>query len=348
MINKEYGSDFPHIIKDLERINNPSRLIEHENINFHFSGRSSLHFIISNGIKSHGWERILIPSYYCHEVVDFIKVLPLNVEYYEITPFKEKKIVINSEIDNLKTAIVIVDFFGLDKIDYSGIENAFIIEDVTHNLDGFTDSVAHYTFGSLRKILPISVGGFSFSSSFKFEIELISPNENVKELVDLRNKAMLLKYAYLQGDSEDKVTYRNLYAITEEKFREPFTTTELPASVFNQIKHIDLDAINFAKTRNLDLIKSIVIKNDVFSILTSIKNEEFALTLKFKNTKARDSMKSYLITNKIYPIVLWPYQFTQDNISLQDTILFLHVDFRYNSEEIAHIAVKLNNYHFHV
>lgn len=349
MINKEYGSDFPHIlITDFDNDSTDPIFINSENVNLHFSGRSSLYHIIVNGIKCHGWKRILIPSYYCHEVVDFIKVLPLNVEYYEITPFIERKIALDSEKDNLKTAIVIVDFFGLDKIDYRGIQNAFIIEDVTHNLDGLMNSGAHYTFGSLRKILPISVGGFSFSSSFKFKIELNAPNENVKELVELRNKAMVLKSAYLQGENEDKETYRNLYAITEEKFREPFTSTALPASVLSQIKKIDLSAINVAKTINLDLIKSILMKNDVFSVLTSAKNEEFALTLKFKNIEARDSMKSYLINNKIYPIVLWPNQFTQDNLVLQDTILFIHVDFRYSHDEIRHIAEKLNNFHLHV
>lgn len=349
MINKEYGSDFPHILSmDSENVSTDQILINSENINLHFSGRSSLYHIIVNGINCHGWERILIPSYYCHEVVDFIKVLPLDVEYYEITPFKERKIALNSEKDNLKSAIVIVDFFGLDKIDHSGIQNAFIIEDVTHNLNGLMNNGAHYTFGSLRKTLPIPVGGFSFSSTFKFEVELNAPNENVKELVELRNRAMVLKSSYLQGENEDKETYRNLYAITEEKFREPFTTTELPASVLSQIKKINLSAINVTKTKNLDLIKSILIKNDVFSVLTSVKNEEFALSLKFKNIETRDSMKFYLINNKIYPIVLWPNQFTQDNLFLQDILLFIHVDFRYSLGEVKHIAKIINNYHLHV
>ena len=111
MINKEFGSDFNYIEGD--NYLNKTSLFESEKISLLFSGRVALFNLLNFGIKKYKWNKIGFPSYYCHEVVDFCRKLPIEIMYYNYNPFSNIQ---NIEWDDDdKSVLVNVDYFGLKK-----------------------------------------------------------------------------------------------------------------------------------------------------------------------------------------------------------------------------------------
>lgn len=346
---KEYGSDFSNLVDDKYLGGNATwPLLNNKKVNFHFSGRSSVFHIVANGIKIHKWQKLLVPSYYCHEVTDFLNELPIKIEYYEITPFLELSLKIDINDDKSTTAIIIVDFFGFNKISTDAIKNAYLIEDITHSLNSFENNKADYVFASLRKSLPIPLGGFSYSKNNEFITPLNALNPKAIVFLNSRTKAMKLKSSYLANEFKDKDAFRLLYSETEVQFKEEFTNTEMPNLVYQQLERIDFDLINSSKKENLDRLKLKVKSNINFEVLSNDFHKEFAFTMFFFDANHRDIMRKHLIYNNIYPIILWPNQFTSDNISFQSQILFIHVDFRYTPEDMDIIAQVINKCDFNV
>ncbi|WP_347375004.1 hypothetical protein [Aequorivita sp. Q41] len=341
---KEYGSDFHYIDSEKWRaVNTINSFFAENDLNLYYSGRAALYAILETGIKNNGWHTLAIPSYYCHEVINFIKPLSITIEYYEITPFKEIEFNIENWEDSAQTAVLIVDYFGVDKIDYSQLKNSIIIEDFTHNIEFFKKSKADYCFGSLRKALPIPVGGFCYFGNSK-PVAIAPSNLQADSETMARFSAMYLKNQFLKGTFANKDFFRKLYASTEENFTHNFAYSSLPNSAKDYLNSLLVQEIFDAKKKNLSLAKSLLQQNDSFELMSSKDNTDFALTLKFNDSEIRDSFKSYLINHNIFPIVLWPNQFIAANKQFEQTILFIHVDFRYNKEDITTIINIINHY----
>lgn len=344
MNRKEYGSDFHYIDSpEWRNVNSSNSFFDDDNLSLYYSGRAALYSIIKNGIKYNAWHTIAVPSFYCHEVVYFIKSLPITVEYYEVTPFKDKSFNKAGWIDSEQTVVLIVDYFGMDKLDYSHLKKSIIIEDCTHNIESIYSSDADYCFGSLRKVIPIPVGGFCYFKNSK-PIELAPANLQADNTAMGRLSAMYLKSLYLQGQFDNKDVFRNLYSTTEEKFANDFAFSDLPNLVRDYLDTLLISKIIKAKKDNLSLAKSLMKTNNSFELISSKENNDFALTMQFDTHRVRNAFRKYLIEHNIFPIVLWPNQFSDANKQFEETILFIHVDFRYNREDITLIVNKINQY----
>src|SRR5690606_33107717 len=155
--NKEYGSDFHYVNDRRFRID-----AEEDNIfstlPLYYSGRSALYAIVENGINQFGWQKIYVPTYYCHEVYDFIRPLKIVIEYYEHNPFASRtEFPFQDEPDHV---VLVVNYFGVSMLDVTKYRSLVVIADLTHDLSAIEASQADYIFGSLRKVLPMPVGGF--------------------------------------------------------------------------------------------------------------------------------------------------------------------------------------------
>jgi hypothetical protein len=344
MINKEFGSDFHYVLSEEWRdINTANSYLNKKGFSFHFSGRSALYSILKTGIDEYEWKKIVVPSYYCHEVYHFIASLPITIEYYNITPLEETIISLKNGDDDGQTAVLIVDYFGISKLNYNHIKNASIIEDLTHNLAEIKNSKAHFCFGSLRKVLPLPVGGFCYSPK---KLKLSSPDQNIiAESVAIEKfTGMYLKALYLKNQFNNKDIFRSLYTNSENDFELVSTNSQLPKIVFEYLKTLRIEKIILQKKENLRLAKKLLKPNKIFSVMNVNDDSEFALTLKFKETTKRDLLRIFLIEEKIYPIILWPNQWLKKNKEFEDSILFIHIDFRYNDFEIKYIVSKINQY----
>ena len=341
MTNKEFGSDFETYLFEEKLDYNKSMQFFPENTLFTFSGRVALYSVLHLGIAEYQWKRIYVPSYYCMEVYDFIEELDIEVVYYECDPYTEN--IDSSEvIDDSSSAFLLVDFFGVNKLNAIAFEKCFLIEDLTHNLGQVKKSKADYCFGSLRKVLPMGTGGFLFSHKKRRLPELA--NKSFAELVAYkRSVAMFLKKNYLVNDSGDKNVFREQFIETEHLFMDKKTISLLPKISFSEMSFLDIDYLVCKKKQNLSIAKKNIIANDYFKLFTSDANNDFALILIFSDTVIRDKFRTFLIEKKIYPMVLWPNQ-QVDKKGFESKALFVHIDFRYDESDITFIVDTINSF----
>jgi hypothetical protein len=78
-------------------------------------------------------------------------------------------------------------------------------------------------------------------------------------------------------------------------------------------------------------------------LFTSNANDDFALILIFSDMIIRDKFRTFLIKRKIYPMVLWPNQ-RVDKKGFESKALFVHIDFRYDENDIIFIVDTINSF----
>jgi hypothetical protein len=342
MNSKEFGSDFDFLInEDFLLKNSNDSCFNNSKISLFFSGRAALFHLIKNGIKNNNWQRVYLPSFYCHEVTNYIECLNVTIEYYDFNPFidsEDKQIQIE---DSERNIIINVSFFGMVKLNLKHLKKAVIIDDYTHDLLRIKESSAHYCFGSLRKELPIPVGGFCYSPrNLKLPIEYSNAFSEVVAVQKLT--AMYLKSLFLNNKISEKELYRSLFANAEEIFENQNTNVGLPEVAKAILFKLDLEKIIFQKRKNfssaLEIINSIP---QVFQSKQKNSNSEFGLVLLCDNEKQKQGLRTYLIENAIFPATLWPNQFLDVDINTEKRMLFVHLDYRYNEQESINIAIKI-------
>lgn len=340
IVNKEFGSDFHLCLEKKWLLKKEERFFNSKKTSFFLSGRSALFALLESGIKEHGWEKVFIPSYYCYEVNKYIEELPIEIVAFQYNPLVSSKEHINIE-DKSTNAIINPDYFGLKKRTIEGYVNAFIIEDLTHNLLSVKKSKADYVFGSLRKELPLPLGGFLYSNTYKTPKGKIKLDAN--KIAFQKLTAMYLKKQYLEGEISNK-DYREHYIKSEDKLELKLKGVRLPKIVQTILKSLDVEKILNKKTKNLKYaFKYLKTYNDV-SINGGIKNKGFGLIFKFKTKERRDAFRQYLINENIFPAILWPNQKTDLDIDVENTIVFIHTDYRYTKKDIKYITDKINTF----
>ncbi|WP_439504233.1 hypothetical protein [Sediminibacterium sp.] len=349
MINKEYGSDFHYFLhEDIVSNSIEDSIFHREEFSLFFSGRAALFHIISQGIKLWGWKKVYFPSFYCHEVPLFIKSLSVQILYYNYNPFVNSTINF-LDIEDIDTNVFInVFFFGVRKIDHISFNKTVIIEDCTHSILSFQNSKADYCFGSLRKELPLPAGGFCISPKMK-PLPKGTLNINAEKVAGDRLLAMQLKNEYLDGTNQDKSLYRKLFTESEKKFQSDFTNAKMPNCAYEILLKINAKKVLKIKENNIKTaLEQLSNIKDVIINFQSSNCDVFGLCLEFKTTIIKNKFKDYLIENNIFPAVLWPNQIWQEDIDVENRILFIHLDYRYNQYDVLIITKLIKEYFVYV
>lgn len=335
----EFGSDF-HKIKDFPI--GISLLDIYKAHRLYADGRQALEAIlIDKEIK-----RLWIPSYYCHESVSGLGRLGIEVVYYPCTPLTDPdKAIAGLDIGHGE-ALVRMNHFGLHKKPKTPYGQFLLVEDHSHDLISHwaMESEADWCFASLRKTIPIADGGILWSPK-----GLNLPKEAPHSQFALQNAAqryaaMDLKADYLAGKSSDKETYLSIFSKTEDNF------DRLPISAISAVSKkivstLDIRRWNKMKKDNWQMLKSqLSIHNNY--ILTPDEEAEtpFSLILCFDSRLRREKVRKNLISNDIYPAVLWIIPNNIDNASQDfgDRMLSIHCDGRYTLEQITELANLIN------
>lgn len=336
---KEFGSDF-HYLDDVAYLFDSNKS---ENLKDYgqlcFSGRSAFYFILQKGIEIYKWKKVYIPSYYCHEVYEFVKDLKIEFVYYHANPINNK-LDLTIE-DNADTAILLVDYFGINKVELPELKQVKVIEDITHHIGKIKECDADFVFGSLRKCLPLPIGGFIKS---KVPFNLFPSNEFGAGVFMHKLTGMYLKNLYLNGEFGNKSEFRSLLISAEEKMADLKTRTEITPLAQTLLNSFNVETILDGKKSNIELIKSVIKSNTTFELITSEANEDFACVLYFNKPDVRDALKDFLISNSIYPMVLWPDQKNEADKRIENNILFIHVDYRHRREDVELIGSTINQF----
>lgn len=299
-------------------------------------GRDALRLLLLFGKEHLGWTKLWVPDYYCKEVVDSILLTGLELSSYKDSPLHQYTLLPSGL--NKSDVVLLVNYFGMrtkESISYYDFGSAYTIEDHTHDpwSNWAYESKANYCFASLRKTLPVPDGGVVWSPlESPLPLEPI-PTIEKQKTVGLKYKAMILKYFYLQGYKVSKEEYRNLQLEGEElisvgEISGMTNSTRLAISDFPindwRAKRLENYKYLSSKISNLEVLKARADSCCPFSVILLLDNKEH-----------QDYVYSKLISNNIYPAILWPHN--KDKYNLSNRILSICCDMRYSLEDMDQI-----------
>lgn len=341
MINKEYGSDFHYVSDRSFRMEGERKNIFSQVSHLYYSGRAALYAIIEYGITQYGWRKIYVPSYYCQDVYDFIRPLNIQIKYYPYHPFMKN---LNFSFEDVVGHVLLtVNYFGINMLRVDRYQNLVVVEDLTHDLSAIDASSADYVFGSLRKVLPLPVGGFAKSTKHN-QLPLPSGSLIAEQAAFQKWTAMYLKKEYLETGVDIKPLFRSLLTSSEDAFGEDWTNSGLPSIIKPYLYSLNVEQIIKTKRENALAITKQINQNDLFEVISGPLFNQFGCILRFQSVETRNLLKQYLIGRAIYPFILWPDQVTEKDSAIVDSLLFLHIDFRYNEDDMKYLAETINNF----
>lgn len=343
---KEFGSDFDYC-SEAQWLLKPGQVgvFNTERFQLFASGRSALWALLAQGIAQKQWQRVYLPSYYCHEVGQFLQTLNIDVQTYAYNPWDNNPVDTQKMVDATDSVIVSVDYFGLVKPDVSTIKHAVKIDDITHNILAFETSNADYCFASLRKELPVPVGGYCYSPK-----TLALPAAKIclkaEKLCLKKLAAMFLKQQYLAGTFTDKPSFRAMLLEAEQALACTDKAAAMPSAAKALLKALDVTAMLQAKQNNIAVALQCLAKDLPVTVNFNQCPSGFGLLLKLNDSEQTQSLKQHLLAQNIYPAVLWPEQKNVSDQKAMHTMLMLHMDYRYSADDIVTICQIINEYFY--
>lgn len=346
-LGSEYNLDLSCLtVKD----NNIFRyLSNYRNRCFFDSGRSALKHV-SRCISCE--EKILLPEFICESVtncfdrnqIDFYKLngdLSINIESLE------------SLINEQTRVIYITHYFGallpenqLKEIDrIAKNNNLIVIEDTTHSLFSASATIGDYQICSIRKWLPIPSGGVLYSREDPFK--LFYNIEYIPSIDNTRSYGMILKDLFLSTGFDCNEEYRKIFRGCEEELDRQ--TDVFLLSDFSRFiaSCIDVDELKKVRIDNYKKLNDLLSKLGITPFVQLLDdNCPFVYPIKISN---RDGLRSFLIDNRIYCAVHWPFDgIMKDKRAFAEecanTLISFPIDQRYGKLEMEYLADAIHKY----
>jgi hypothetical protein len=333
----EHGSDFDWSLEG-GRLEAPWSRLPHT---LWGSGRDALRALLAWGRDERGWRRVLVPTFFCQEVIRALaRELPI-ASYSEAPGDDPAERIDASECE----VVVVVNTYGMRP--RTRIETrASVVEDHTHDpLSGWAfDSDADYAVASLRKTLPLPDGGVLWSPrGRRLPAQRAATDAHSRATFD-RLAAMLLKRHFLDGHAVDKKAYRALAGVGELGIgtgeisgMTPFSRERLPS--------MPARAWRDGRARGLAAFRAALGEVSGARLLEA----PFAATLLFDTPALHERVRRALAGRRIYPAVLWSLEspavhgVPERHVDLSRRVLSLHCDFRYGADDMRRVAAAVRS-----
>ncbi|WP_396601142.1 hypothetical protein [Algibacter sp. R77976] len=312
-----------------------------------YSGRQAFKYILDEIHLKNDIEKIWMPEYYCQNAMnDWIKHNYNNIYFYKTKPFKFDKAIDISAFASKKDVVLLNNYWGLcSTIDKT--KNApIIIEDHSHGWlsDRCLNSQAGYCFASLRKSLPIPLGGICWKPKTKLTVdtENFIEDNSFYNAWNIAYKAMCEKKLYKEYDkASNKQNYLagvNTVELFLDQHHKIIKVKESDKAYIK--KYLNYNVLEIKKN-NLKFLYDSLININFIKIIRRKNYTAFGLILLFKDEKQCNSLKTHLIQNEIYPSFLWP---NNELSSKWKFSINIHVDFRYTIDDMIYIKNNINNW----
>jgi hypothetical protein len=305
------------------------------------SARSALRALLTWGIATQGWRRLLLPSYFCQSVPAAVAGDIELVVYASAPTDTIPRHVAASDGD----VVLLAWTFGLrPRVEVSGA--SALVEDFTHDPVGpaAAERRAQFAIASLRKTLPLPDGGVLWSPSDCPVPSEVGMTAAHAQTVRRRLSGMTLKRDYLAGGDVDKAAYRGLLTSSEREIGtgpisgiSPFSRQRLPT--------LPVARWRDARAANLQVLRETLGELPGATFLEG----PFAGVLLFDDAARRDRVQQRLIASRIYPCVLWPLDdphvagIPAEHVALANRMLAIHCDQRYGPHDMASVANQLRS-----
>lgn len=334
---REIGSDFE--MYDGENQAAECRLFTHATLLA--SGRQAIY----NAVMMASAKRLWIPAYFCYEVIDTLRSYGLEIAYYDDHPLAgvgENAIL---EELNPDEALLQVNYFGLRASNVRPNTAAVVIEDQTHNLTASGEG--DIKVASLRKSLPVALGGAIFTSSQN--ALALSQAAETESLANRRYSYMRLKSMYLRGMISSKDAFRSGFVESEEEVAS-LPVSQIDSTSKKLINDFDVYSLYNKKLQNWSYANERLGKR--LDIMQPEDNSciPFSIVALTADKSERDALREYLINRSIYPAVLWAMPTCQHDIypeafDLSERLLSLHCDYRYDIEDMERLCNVIEEFY---
>jgi len=341
MINY-FGGEFqqdPNYIVNNNIINN---FLPFEEKNWGHSGRY-LFYEFLKYFKKKSIKKVFLPSYLCPELLDPVKKLDFEIEFYNVN--FDKIIDINLKKNSV---ILMIHYFGKNLKNISQIEknlktNSYIIEDLSHvylnNKFNKLSSAKNYFF-TMRKHFGCMYGGFS-SLNTKNKNKL-----NKNSIYDEVLKNAFLKFNYIKNYiNKSKFiedTYLDSFKKFESKITKKYAQIKIPHNIIKKIKSENYENAILRRQTNWKIVDQ-QLKNKFEKVFSNYSETEVPLGYVIMTNK-RDKIRDKLISKSIFTHINWnlPNRISISNFpkSFKNSkrILTIPIDQRYSAEQVSLLA----------
>ncbi len=286
------------------------------------SGRNALWYIL----KAYKPKKVYIPFYICDSVLEPIKKLNVNFEFYKID--KNFEPLLGAKLKN-REFFLYVNYFGIKDTLVHNLSNK--IENlITDNSQAFyCKPFKSPTFYSPRKFFGIPDGAYLFTDKF-LKLEL-------KRDISYEKSIYLLK----KFDLDSHKGYLD-YKKAEKSFSVE-TIKQMSKLTQNILSSIDYEKIKLIREQNFKYLHKKLKNINELEINNNNLNGPMKYPLLIKNEK----LKNYLIQNKIYASTYWSEVLSRVDKSSIESFLTkylvpLPIDQRYNKRDMNVIIEKIN------
>lgn len=328
----EIGSEF----WDIPQTNTDNGIFP-ETTQWFLSGRSALQAIIKELKDCH---TVALPSWCCDSMVKPFVDAGMEVRFYPVYWENGIQQQINTECD----VLFLMDYFGYTSArpNLSGY-NGIVIRDITHSIFSATYSDADYYFGSLRKWCGFWTGGFAWTGNgHKLACDI---DVEDKGYTALREKAMLMKFRYINGyDGADK-SYLNLYNSAED-ILENIDVVRAAEQDVQMARRLDVESIRTKRRANAEILRRAFSDWLLFPQMTDTDCPMFVPIL--VSDGKRDALRKHLINNEIYCPVHWPvseyHRLDERTKTIYTNELSLVCDQRYAEDDMNRMVEAIRTF----
>lgn len=337
----EYGSDFHNCKFPLL-----PHITERKDCRMYACGRHAIGALL----QQQSFKRIWIPTYFCYEVVDYIRTYNIDVCFYEDNPLCENEQNVVEKLPfQIGDVLLRMNYFGMRSKRTCKDIPVPVIEDHSHGLmtNWALQSDADWCIASIRKTLPSIAGGILWSPRGRILPDSLGVTPEMVLLSTIRYQAMELKRKYLEGENVQKDDFRQLYVQTEEQLGK-LSLSGMDTLTKNIFLSINLSQWEMKKQRNRFIVNQTL--DPRFVLLGRDDNESmfFSLVLLTNSEQERECLRNYLIAHQIYPAVLWRIPTSCEDIVAQNIskrLLSIHCDGRYDENEMKRMCLIINNFY---
>ena len=314
------------------------------------SGRDALRSLLDHAGAAFGWKRILVPSYFCQEVVESLIGTSLTVALYDDGPLDEFTVPTSATQGDL---LLVVNHFGVrrqPKYPDDLREVVTIIEDHTHDpwSAWARRSIADYILVSLRKTQPIPDGALLYSP--KKNLLPRDPSGTAVAAAAALDKlsAMVLKGLYLEGGDIPKSRFRELATSGEARFASGGVSA---ASGYTKVllQQLPIGAWRRQRWLNFQALSAPFKDDPRVKVLQPTQSDAvpFSCVLLFETAEQRDLIRRELLSRDIYPAVLWPLDepllpgIPDEHVAFSRRMLSIACDMRYREEDMSVVERRL-------
>ncbi len=319
------------------------------------SGRTAIDYICHDIRRERKVSTVYMPVYCCDSMIFPFKNQNINVIFYDINYENGK---MKCDIDTtLKIDILyICNYFGFSiGVDIEVIKcmrdrGVIVLYDKTHdffNNENILSFISDYTFCSLRKWIGIPTGAIvAKRDGYFFQTSLRDC-----DFAEDKYKGMRMKCSYLQGNMDiTKEDFLRLFVSFNRALLKDYRNYLIDKTSLQLLYKQDFERIKARRQQNARLLYDKLSKLNNISMMFQYRNNSVPLFVPILVKKeVRNSLRDYLINNKVYCPIHWPKSHSLPSFMRADVFydseLSLVCDQRYDERQMEKVVDLIENYY---